>query len=57
MPGSAVTDVIIGDGLKDLVTLSVDADGRSALVHNCGPRNSSKWFSNRGKAYQRRRKD
>ncbi|WP_240958329.1 polymorphic toxin-type HINT domain-containing protein [Streptomyces barkulensis] len=127
---SPVTDVIIGDGLKDLVTLSVDADGdgrsqqitataehpfyaqgrgwvnaselhtgerlmtpegpvptvtgtsrtqeirtvynltvagshtffvvadgQSALVHNCGPRNSSKWFSNRRKAYQQRRKD
>ncbi|MGC2998532.1 DNRLRE domain-containing protein [Streptomyces sp. G35A] len=38
-------------------TYFVVTDGRSALVHNCGPRNSSKWFSNRRKAYQQRRKD
>jgi RHS repeat-associated protein len=38
-------------------TFFVVADGQSALVHNCGPRNSSKWFSNRRKAYQQRRKD
>ncbi|MFP1629969.1 hypothetical protein ACLB9X_33625 [Streptomyces sp. 5K101] len=38
-------------------TFFVVADGRSALVHNCGPRNSSKWFSSRRKAYQQRRKD
>ncbi|MEU1217036.1 polymorphic toxin-type HINT domain-containing protein, partial [Streptomyces sp. NPDC005791] len=38
-------------------TFFVVADGQPALVHNCGPRNSSKWFSNKRKAYQQRRKD
>ncbi|WP_443047544.1 hypothetical protein [Streptomyces sp. KMM 9044] len=38
-------------------TFFVVADGQPALVHNCSPRNSSKWFSNKRKAYQQRRKD
>ncbi|MBX9420840.1 HINT domain-containing protein [Streptomyces lateritius] len=37
-------------------TYYVVADGQPSLVHNCS-RNSSKWFSNRRKAYQQRRKD